>query len=360
MKISTLEYIKLKIRPISIIIICTYALYLRLVVLYRHTLWADELWQLNQMKGTFLDLLKGVPKLEFCSYLSGDLYLVYPFFKIFSFNKWGLAIPHIIATVAGFYLLYLICRRYFKSTYAYLITFLIVCFNATLINHATEIRTYAVLPTIALATFYLLQRIGDFNFKLSTLKNIAAIIFFILVIWFHVYGILIFTSCFLFTVFSKLNEINFKIFLKNAISFMAVILIFAMPLWLYSAFGPHFRYTQISFNVFEYIPSPFHNILGFLKGIFCNLIGNKIFYLLGIGVIIPFIFSYKDRYKELLFLLLNVIAPIGLIFISALASKYWFLQRQFIWVMPLFAFFLGWAWDSFFMLLKRDNVRGKL
>jgi len=29
-----------------------------------------------------------------------------------------------------------------------------------------------------------------------------------------------------------------------------------------------------------------------------------------------------------------------------LRSEYWFLQRQFVWVMPAFALFLGWAWES--------------
>ncbi len=339
--------------PFTVSIICLYALYLRLMFLHQHTLWVDELDQLSTMKGTFVDLIKLLPQHEFCSYLSGEHLLIYPFFKIFSYNKWGLTIPHIIATIIGFFILYFICKRYFKSAWAYFITFSIVCFNATLINHATEIRTYAVLPTLALATFYLFQRIADLNLKMNTAKKIAAIIFFILVIWFHVYGILMFVSCLLFTIFSKYQEKDFGIYFKNVAFFAAIILCLAMPLWLYSVFGPHIAYVQFNLDPFKYIPNLFLDILGFFKGIFCNLIGYKKLYFLFLSVIVPFIFSYEDRRKQLLYLLFIIITPIASILFFDLKNKYWFLQRQFIFVMPLFAFFLGWAWDSFFILVKR-------
>lgn len=351
------NYIRKNFAPLSVALICIYALYLRIIHLCRHTLWLDEIYYLSPMKGAFLDFLKAIPKVEFCSYLSGDLFLFYPFFKIFSYNKWGLAIPCIIATILGFYVLYLICKRYFKSSWAYFITFGIVCFNATLINHATEIRTYAILPTLALAAFYLLQRIADSNFKLNIFKKISAIIFFILVIWFHVYGILMFVSCLLFLLLSKYAEKGFKIYFKDTIFFTGVILFFAMPLWLYSIFGPHVSYAQLNIDPFLYTPNPLHNIIGFLKAVFGNLIGFKKLYFLLLGAVIPFVFSYKDRYKQLLFLAFIIIFPISFIFLSDILQKYWFTQRQFIWIMPFFAFFLGWAWDSFFMLLKRNSIK---
>ena len=349
---NILKYIYKKIIPLSVTIICLYALFLRIKHLYGHLiLWDDERFQLSQMQRTFLELLKSLQKCDCASLLEGDHYLIYPFFKIFSYNKLGLAMPHIVITIIGFYLLYLICKRYFKSVWAYLITFSIVCFNATLINHATEIRPYAVLPTLALGVFYLFQRIADLNFKLSILKRITAGIFFILVIWFHVYGILIFTGCFLFTLLDKYKEKDFKIYFRNMISFTAIILCFAMPFWLYCILGPRLR---VNLNVFELIPNPFYDITGFLKAIFCNLIGAKKLYFLSIGMIIPFVFSYEKRYRQLLFLFCNVIMPIVFIFIFDILGKNYFLQRQFIWVMPLFAFFLGWAWDSLFTLLRPD------
>ena len=352
---NSIKYIYKQFIPISVIAICLYALYLRIMVLYRHELWADELFSLSQMGGSFLDLLKGLPKVEFCPYLSGDLYLIYPFFKIFSYNKWGLAIPHIIATIIGFYILYLICRRYFKSILAYLITFTLVCFNATLINHATEIRSYAVLPTLALATLYLFLRISDLNFGLNASRKIGSIAFFILVIWFHVYGILMFFSSLLFVLLTEHREKGYRVYFKNSILFASTILCLSMPLWLYSVFGPHFGYSKLNINTFEYFPNPLYNITGFLKTLFCNLAGYKNIYFLLLGLIIPVIFRYKDRYRQLLFLSCSVIAPICLILLFDLLGKYWFLQRQFIWIIPLFAFFLGWTWDSFFILFGNSS-----
>lgn len=356
MKIKkSIRYIIKNRIPFSVSVICAYALYLRIMHLYHHTLWIDELYYLKPLQGTFLELLKTIPKVAYCSYLSGDLYLFYPFSKIFSYNKWGLSIPCIISTVIGLYMLYLISKRYLKSLWGYIITFGIVCFNATLINHATEIRTYAFLPTLALATFYSYQRIADLNFKLNKKKKIGAVIFFIFVIWFHVYGILMFLSCFLFAILSKCREKEFKVYFKNAISFTGIILCLAMPLWLYSVFGP--QLNNQSTNAFEYIPNPLHNVLGFLKGVFGNLVGFKKLYFLLLGAIIPFIFPYEDRHRQILFLTAIVIIPISSIFLFDMIKKYWFIQRQFIWIMPLFAFFLGWAWDSFLMLLKHNSIK---
>lgn len=353
-----IKYLRRVSIPFSVTVICIYALYLRVVSLYNREFWTDELSQLQALQGTFWGLIKVVPTREFCSYLSGDFYLMFPFFKLFGYNKWGLVVPHIISTIIGFYLLYLICKRYFKSIWAYLITFGIVCFNNTLIFHATEIRPYAVLPTLALATFYLVQRMGDLNFKLDIYKRLWAIVLLIFVIWFHVYGLCMFMTSLLFVLLSKLKEPDFKNCLKNATYFTATLLCITMPLWLYSVFGPHCVAATFKQPTFEYIPSPIHNPIGFLKGIFCNLVGDKRLYILFLGFIVPFIFSYKERVKQLLFLFINILIPIFLIFISDFVSKYSFIQRQFIWVMPLFAFFLGWTWESFFMILRsRINRR---
>jgi len=349
---NAIKYLQKKYIILSVIAFCSYALYLRIVGLYQHTLWTDEIFQLNQMQGTFFDLLKSLQAGDFCSFLSGDHYLIYPFFKIFSYNKWGLAIPHIIATIIGFYILYLLCKRYFVSVWGYLITFSIVCFNATLIAHSTEIRPYAVLPTLALATFYLFGKIAGLNFNLNFNQRLYAIIFFILVIWFHVYGILMFGTCLLFWFLSKYREITTKGYFKNLLILAVTVLCIAMPLWLYSVFGPHLAVPTQVVKTFEFIPNPLHNTLGFLKSIFGNLIGFKSLYFLILGTFIPLFFSYPDRYRQLLFLSVIIIFPICFILSFDLARKYWFLQRQFIWVMPLYAFFLGWAWDSFLVMVK--------
>lgn len=345
-----INYLKSKknyFTPVLITGICLYALFLRLMSLHKHTLWTDEFHQLDQMTGSFLDMIKSLPIKEYCSYLSGDFYLTYPFFKIFYYNKWGLAIPHIVATILGFYILYLLCQRYFKSIWGYLVTFGIVCFNATLIYHATEIRVYAVLPTLALASLYISLLLVEQNSRLPPKKKMAIGCFFVMLIWFHVYGIGIFAVSILYSTLAARCNNNFKTIVKYVLKFCLVIFCITMPLWLLSVFGKHYQYSGQQLNMFQFIPNPLLDSTGFLKGIIGNLVGYKKFYILAIALVFPFIFSYEKRLQQIGFLLVLVCLPLILIFLSDLKSGYWFVQRQFVWVIPYFALFLGWSWDSF-------------
>jgi len=351
------EVLSKYLRSITIFFICAYGLYLRIASRAASKLWTDELFQLSTMTGSFKKLLENVVQFEFCSYLSGDYYLVYPFFKIFGYNKWGLAIPHMIATILGFYLLYIICRRYFKTTWAYIITFSIVCFNASLTYHALEIRTYAVLPTLALACLYLSLKLVDQNINMSIKKKLAIGALFVLVIWFHVYGILILLVSVLFSLLSKSRDASFKIILKDTFKFLFVVLFLAMPLWIFSVFGPHF--AHILWPTFTYIPNPVKDAVGFLKAIFGNLLGYKPLYFLLAGVILPFIIPDKERFQKITFLIVMVFIPIGSLLLANIITKYWFMQRQFIWVMPFFALYLGWSWDSFICYVGEKVNRSK-
>ena len=325
----------------------TLALFLRLNKLAHHELWVDELNQLNVMRGSFWQLINDLPRGELNSYLNWDHFLIYPFFKIFSFNKWGLAIPHILATILGFYLLYLICRLYFKTIWGYIITFSVVCFNSNLINHATEIRPYAVLPTLALASLYLSELLIN-RIDLSPIRKFFIGMFFILIICFQAYGVFIVFLSLVFVLLNKPRTRSFASFFKSISKTMLFVFLIAMPFWIFCVFGPfHIRFELIKRNVFEFIPNPCNNITGFLKGIFGNLVGFKKLYFLLVSLIFPFVFPYKERVKQISFLVIMIFFPILLILISDLMSGYWFLQRQFVWVMPYFAIFLGWSCDSF-------------
>lgn len=366
---NIIKYIKQNLAPISVVFICMYALYLRLMLLAQRALGQDDIWQLNQMRGSFFELLKSIPMNEVCSYLSGDYYLIYPFFKIFGYNRWGLAIPHILFTILGFYILYLICRRYFKTIWGYLITFIIVCFNDVLISHATVIRVYAVLPTLVLASLYLSQLLIDKKFQLSIGKKIATGLFFIMLIWFHVYGILIFFCTLIFALLNRKKDDLTWPLMKELFKFVLILLIIAMPFWLYSVFGPRYglgqnnmdpnkylRITEFKMTVTDYIPSPLMNPLGFLKAVFGNLVGLKKLYFLLLGVIFPFILPLKNRLKLILLFIIAVLVPIISLYIFDNLVVYFFIPRQFIWVIPIFAFYLGWSWDSFFEFLKHRRA----
>lgn len=354
-----IKYIKQNLAPILTTVICVFALYLRLLKLYRHELWLDEMWQLNQMTGTFSDFLKQLPVKEVGSYLSGDYYLIYPFFKAFSFNKWGLAIPHIILTILGFYLLYLICKRYFKTFWGYMVVFAIVCFNSTLINHATEIRVYAVLPTLALASLYLAQLLIDSNFQLSTVKKIGIGLFFIILILFHIYGILIYSCTLISALLNRKSATSIRSLIKNLFKFMSIVLIIAIPVLIYCSFiGPHLEASAYKCSVTDFIPGPFLNPVGFLKGVLGNLLGFKILYFLLLSIVFPFILPFKDRLRLILFFATLILMPLVLIYILDTIVVYFFIPRQFIWIIPFFALYLGWSWDCFFVFLKRNSIKG--
>ncbi|MCX5695223.1 MAG: glycosyltransferase family 39 protein [Candidatus Omnitrophica bacterium] len=341
-----------KVIPIIVFLICVYALFLRLGNISNFPFWADEIYGLNQMKGSFINLVMSAPNNEIGSYLLGDHYLIYPFFKVFGYNRVGLAFPHILATILGFFILYLICRLYFKTIWGYLVAFIIVCFNQTLIYHSIEIRPYAVIPTLALGVFYFTHILLKEGAPIAAYKKWLIGIFFIITILFHVYGILIVSLPILFLLFSNAKMNNFIIIARKLFCFLFIIFCITLPVWCISVFGKHWIHPELP--VFEYIPDPLLNVVGFLKGIFGNLIGSKGLYFLLAGVLFPFIFSFPERTKQIKFLLIMVILPIGLILSQDIREKYWFLQRQFIWVMPYFAFFLGWVWDSMAQLFIKN------
>ena len=367
------KFIGSKVRylsPLVTVAICIYALYLRLETLGQRNLWSDELYQLNLMKGSFINLLQLLGRFEHGGYLSGDYYLIYPFFKIFGYNKWGLAIPHFVATVLGFWLLYLICKRYLKTVWGYIITFSLVCFNATLICHATEIRRYAVLPTLALACFYLSLKLIDRKVTISIRDKIITGSVFVVTIWFHVYGILMVFLAVLFSllikgilpaaysVFTKAKSESFDPIIRDILRISLIAVCIAAPLWLISVFGRHLSLPP-GVDTFKYIPNPVKDASGFLKAIFGNLVGYKPLYFLLIGGIFPFILPHKERFLQILFVIIMIFIPLAMIFLADLKTNYWFLQRQFIWLMPFFAFFLGWSWDSAIVYLKGKTVKIK-
>lgn len=352
------EKLRQKITILFVLIISIYALFLRSDHLSGHVFSSDENWQVAyaEQATSIVDFIKILPKIEFCSYISGDYILTYPFVKLFGRNKWGLAIPHIISTILGFYLLYLVCRLYLKTIWGYVITFIIVCFNATLLKHAFELRTYAVLPTLALGVFYISHFLVE-RPEVNTIKKWLIGIFFVLVIWFHVYGIVIVLLPVAFSLLSKLRDKSFKAVFKVNIKLLTIVLCIAMPLWFYSVFGPHinrdFNSPDNYLYPFIFIANPFVDPISFLKSIFGNLMGYKKLYPLLLGIIFPFILPYKDRYKQIGFLCITVFIPIQLILLSDSTTGYWFIQKQFIWVMPFFAFFIGWVWESFFLYVFR-------
>jgi hypothetical protein len=326
-----------------------YGLYLRFVHFAQRELWLDEI---NHIENTLGPLKPFWLRLTYGerTCFPGDYLLTYPFIQLFEDNKWGMAIPDIISTVLGFYLLFLICKRYFNTAWGYLITFVIACFNTNLILHSFELRPYAILPTLALAVFYFSETIVCRPDTVTRAKRILVGIFFILTVMYHAYGILIIVCCMLFFILRQAASKPLREVIKDIWSFAWPVAAVALPVFIWYATGKsNLSYASTSaagMNTFDYIPNPIADLNRFLRTVFGNMMGYKKFKPLINGIILALLLPHKARYQQAGFFFLLIILPIELKLLSDLHTGYWFIQRQFVWIMPLYAFFIGWCWDA--------------
>lgn len=326
-------------------------LYLRFKRLAGRELWCDELSQLSNTIGPFKPIWQR-PSLGEFTYFPGEYLLDYPFVRFFGSSKWIINIPHYLVTLLGFYFLYLICQKHLKTFLGFVIAFLIFCFNGGLIFHSFEFRPYAVLPTLSLASFYFSEMIVSERYQLSTLKKFLIGGFFIFVIIYHVYGIMIVGLCLLYFIVLEASKRSYGEVIKDLLPFLlsAGLLGFLLFIWYAS------RTTLADFqggnrNTFDFYPNPLSDFTRFFRQVFANLMAHKQYGQkhLALGIWISFLLPHKDRFKQIGFFLLMIVLPIELILVSDARSGYWFLDRQFVWVMSLYAFFLGWCWDTIFV-----------
>ena len=338
-------------RPVVSLLISVWALYLRFDCLAKRDLWGDEIYQISRTVGPLKPFWQRISYGDFTCF-PGDYLLTYPFINFFGSNKWGLAIPHIIVTALGFFLLYLLCKRHFKTIVGYMVTFGIVCFNQHLIFHSFELRPYAVLPTLAIASCYLSDVLVCENVKMDFWKKFFIGLFFVATIWFHAFGIMIVFLPLAFFLFSRRKEESFGIIFRDVFKFSLTVLTISLPLWLWYVSGSasgtgKWDYSNTQTYPFTYVLNPLFGFWKFFdRVVLYNLIGYTPFYFLLGGLIFFIIIPFKEKLKKFAFFLILILLPIELILEASLISGYWFLIRQYIFVAPLFAFFLGWLWDS--------------
>lgn len=303
-------------------------------------------------KNTFIEALMDLPKAEHGGFLSGDFLLVYPFLKFFGWNKWGFTLPHFLLTVVGFFFLHLLCCRYLKTLWAHCLVFMLVAFNWNLIFYTVEVRAYAVLPTIALMSLFFSELLIEKIDRLNMVKKIWIGLFFLLALWFHLYGVMMVGVCVLYALGAHLKQSYFKSNVKAFILFFMIVGLIAAPLWLVSVikYRVPLPETALGQTTFIFIANPFKEPITFLKNILGNLLGWRPGYLLLPALFFPWIFPVKSRYQQICGMVLLVFLPIGILLWAAWSSHYYFLQRQFTWVMPFFALFLAWHWESLMAL----------
>lgn len=324
-------------------------LYFRWKTLAGRDWWVDEAFQYKNTVGALQPFWQRLTYGELICF-PGDYLLTWPFVTLFKDNKWGAGLPHILAAVLSFYLLYLICLRHLKTLWAGIMAFTIFAFSQELIFHAFEFRPYAVLIPQGLAAFYLTGRLFDPEKPLGWKARFGAGLFYLWTILFHAYGVLIVGTSFIFFILKCLAEQPFQAIHKNVGSFIIILTILALPPWLWYATGnPSFSPEQNlerGINTFDFITNPFSNLVQFLKSIFGNLMGYKLFYPLLAGPALGMLIKHRQRNLITGFFLIMIVLPITLILVMDVNKGYWFLQRQFVWVTGLFPFFTAWSWET--------------
>ena len=250
-----------------------YGMYLRFMRLAPRGFWEDELSSLGKLQGSFIPFWQRFNYTDF-TYFPGEYIINWPFVFIFKTNKWGIAIPHILFTLLGFYLLYLICRRYFHSIFAWIATFALLAGHRDLIYHQLELRPYGVLATLGLAAFYFTEEIISKRYCLSLSRKILIGFSFIFIIIFQVYGAIVLFFTFIYFLLRESGERTFGDIFKHSYRFILVIIIIGLPMYLWYSVGSTQVYKDSGYfaYTFQYIPNPIVDFFGFIKSIFCNLI----------------------------------------------------------------------------------------
>lgn len=337
-----INFIKKYLHVLTTITFTLWGMILRLQVFFKRDYGTDEQCHFNfVLNSSFQPFWQRLSYGAELTTFPGYYLITFPFIKIFQHNKIAVAIPLIITTLLGFYFLYHICKKHLKTYFGFITVFLIYTFNSQLIFHSLELRPYCFLATFGLAVFYYTELI--FSGFPHLKKTILIWIFFLFIIIFHAYGLLILIMMMTYFYLMKKNTESYQKNSKKIFVFYLSLLVIGGLIWIWYASG---GVKGLHRGTFQYIPHPLSNTMGFLKGIFGNLIGEKNHYIFLLAPIFSFFLCPKDRWSQLKFFLILIVLPISLIFLSDLIFGYWFLQRQFIFTMPLFAFFLGWCLEK--------------
>lgn len=332
--------------------IALWGFYLRFMLRLHRPFAGDELVEYQALETSAFTFWRRVAFYGDHTSFPGELIVNYPFVKIWGMNKWLISIPHVLINIIGFFLFYKLCQRFLQTKTAVISAFIIYSFNFNLVHYSLEFRPYAVLHVFAIVSLYLLSLLINQYDEFSKWQKLWIALVLIFIFIYHAYGLII--------VFLPLCYVLSSALLKDKrtwVSFsgklyLSIVLGIGVVLWSwyssYSFFGLKPNAGQAQVQIFEYIPDPTRNPIGFLRGVIGNLFGGKVFYLSLLGVILAFLLpsNFKKFLSLIGFLLFLVVLPITAIFIIDIKNQYWFIQRQFIWVVPFWALFIGRCWDK--------------
>jgi hypothetical protein len=339
---------------IAAVFLSCYGFFLRASCLWSRELWGDEKYSLKCILGPIKPLLWVLDPNGEQTCFPGYYYVTWPFAELFKTSKWGINIPHILITVIGFYFFYLLCRRHLRSFFAFTVAFLLFMCNQNLVFHAFEFRPYAVLPTLAIGLLFFSERLMDGVYE-QWWQKFFLFLLFAFSVFYHPYGLLM-SALTLGYVLVRDRSLCRTGRWKACFIFAAITLCLLTPVFLWYASGTVWDISARGIDVFEYIANPAVNGVQFMRDVFGNLTGKPLYCKALVVGVLPFILFVRSRWSAyFIFMGIFIIIPIQLILVSDLQRQYWFLQRQFVWVTPYFAFLVGWIWNDLFQRSKIDQ-----
>ena len=331
--------------------------FLRLKYRFRPEFFSDELHTISGFQHPFADyLLQYLPRNEFHYPL--DFLLMYPIGHWISSSQFAIMIPHLLAMVLFFVLLVVINWQKVLSLsfsspdpkWLNILAALMMTFNETQILHSLILRPYAILSLLAIVAIVLAEAVlGAERFNVGLVFMISGFIVF------HNYCLLMFCIGIGYIGMKSLKSLTFSSFaslLKSRMCSIKIItlgILLSVPVLAVYHQAPALRPEYLANSQID----PHQYIKPGLKGwiqvlaIYYGFIPFRIL-LLSLTVFGTLLFVVEKKWKPILFLLMWVVIPTLLIYIVDVRMKYWFIQRQFLWVMPFHAVYVAAA--TFFSL----------
>ena len=342
-----------------------YGLFLRLDRLDKRELWNDEFFQIHQIQA---DFGKSYPFLsrtttygDHTSY-PGEYLLTGYFLKKYGVDKWKLAIPHLAVVLLGMFFLFLLMKRYIRTPMGWLFCLTIFMINGNLVYYAFEYRPYAVLPTLSLGMLWWAHRIFEAPVLRWPERIIISLFMFGCGIY-HAYGIL-----FVLLPIGYLAGVHYwkerdiqKLTERLGIFWVPLVLTCLAWGW-YASANATGALVNSKVETFQYIHNPLLKPWKFFKGTVGNITGDGYDWMYPM-LLAPTVMTWvrhRQQAAQNIFLVVLVIVPFAAILAVDVLSRYWFLQRQFVWIIPLWALYIGWCWDSFYdFVLQKCVSRSK-
>jgi len=322
---------------------------LRVLRFNRREFWTDELEQLHNLSRPFWNMVteyvRGMP-----GGFPGDYILTWPIAQLTS-SRWLLIFPHLCTMVAGFYVLYRICLEDYETDWGPITVFLLYTANANLIFHALELRPYAVLPVLALVFYWRAKHsLREEHWSLADRLRWGFLVF--LTLTFHLYGVLMMAAFITYHVLSsRETQPLVNVLRRPWLSTTVAAGLLALPIWLYYVLPG--RNLNHGYDTFEFTG---HSLLHKVSFVFGTLGDVQLRWAWKLEVLVlaaSLVLPCPGRRDRWLWAVVMIALPVGLILLSDLRQHYWFIQRQFVWVMPFWGLLMSQAVEAF-VLQKRQ------